>query len=103
MNESWLHFRTLEFAQTFGERFERTVHVGLDNKVQRGNFTSLNLGEDVFQTHSTLHTSIAALAESAITHFTRLAHCASRFFIWSTTEFVASIWRNRQTKYLHWR
>ena len=68
------------------------MHVRFDDDVERGNFASLNLGEDVFQLDTTLHTSITALIERAITLFAGFGHSLCSLFVWCRAEFIASVW-----------
>ena len=44
-----LHLVTLQLLEALGDRFERAVHVGLDDHVQGGGLAGLNLLEDVLQ------------------------------------------------------
>ena len=41
--------RLVELAQRVGERFERTLHVGLDHEVERGDLAALHHREDVLE------------------------------------------------------
>ena len=51
MHERQAHLVVLlvELAQRVGERFERALHVGLDDEVQRGDLAALHHREDVFE------------------------------------------------------
>ena len=51
VHERQPHFVVLlvELAQRVGERFEGTLHVGLDDEVERGDLAALHRREDVFE------------------------------------------------------
>ena len=63
MHERQLDVVALEAAERFGDRFQRTLHVGLQDQVQRGDLARLHLAEDVFEAHAALHPRVAALVE----------------------------------------
>src|SRR5581483_7730834 len=49
VDEGQLHLVALQLAQRLGQRFQRTLHVGLEHEVERGDLAALDLGEDVLQ------------------------------------------------------
>ena len=55
VDEAQLHFVALELAQAFGDRFERTIDVGLDDEVERRRLAHLDLLEDVLELGATGH------------------------------------------------
>ena len=92
MNKRGAHFFALQFAEALGYGFERTMHVGLDDDVECGNFASLNLAKDIFELYAALHTGIATLVDGAETLFARFGNGACCFFVWRGAEFVAGVW-----------
>ena len=78
------------------------MNVCFDDDVQRCNFASLNLSEDVFQLHTTLNTCITTLIQRAITLFTRFSNSAGSLFVWCRTELVSGSWHCTETKHLNW-
>ena len=103
MDKRGAYFFALQFAEALGYGLERTMHVGLDDDVECGNLTGLNLAEDIFELYAALHTGIAALVNGAETLFARFGNGARCFFVRRGAELVASIWHCTQAENLHWR
>ena len=101
VHERELHGFALQAAQALGDGFERTLHVGLQHQVQRGDLALLDLGEDVFQLHTALHAGVAALVGEALALLASLAHGAGGLFVGGRTELVARMRHRRQAEHLH--
>jgi len=56
-----LDLAAAELAEALGDRFERTVHVGLQDQVQVGGLAGLDLVEDVLEADARLGAGVAAL------------------------------------------
>jgi hypothetical protein len=49
VHEGELHLVALELLERLGQRFERTLHVGLEHEVEGRDLARLSMGEDVLQ------------------------------------------------------
>ncbi len=91
VHECQLDLVALERRRRLGDRFERTLHVGLQHDVQRGDFAGLDLAEDVFELDARLDTGIAALALQALTLLASLADGLGGLLVVGGAELVAGV------------
>ena len=94
----------LEPAQALGDGLERTLHVGLQHEVERGDLAGLDLAEDVLELDAASARGRRRAGWSvAAALLAGLADGAGRLLVGRGAELVAGVRHGRQTEHLHRR
>jgi hypothetical protein len=102
LNDRDLDLVALEPLDGFGQRFERTVHVGLDDEVERRRFAGLDLFEDVFESSAPGERVLIARERGQTTPvLTRRRHSRGDLFGGRHGEAIAGGRRLVETEHLH--
>jgi len=104
VDERELHLVALQLLQRLGERLERPVHVGLEDEVEGGGLTPLDLLEDVLQAHArTDDRAGSGEAGVAVALLPRLGDQARRLVVGGDSEVLARVRHAREAEHLHRR
>ena len=104
MDERWLDLRRFELAQRVGDRFKRSVDVGLDDQVEVCCLTALDLLEDVFKTSATTgRRGVSAKAGLAVVVLTSVGDLGGHLLARGDVELIARFGDLGEAEHLNWR